>query len=135
MAKKGLLGSLDFKRKGRKKRRTDNLLRQSGFKRRPSKKTGGLSGNVGMFSKSFGRIKKRSNRGIVADAAASLRERMTPTEKAEIAEGLREEIEERESPRISFFGRIKNILYDVTDRGSKVLSALRHEYNKLRREI
>ena len=78
-----------------RRHRKDNLITASGFGRRKRGQQGGLAGAMSLGDKMFKRGKKR---GIVSMATSSLRERMTPSERAEIAEEASAEYE-RQEPR------------------------------------
>lgn len=77
----GALGGA-LKSKGGRRRRKDRLITASGFGRRKRGQAKGLAGSLAMGDRMF----RRGSKSMVGQVGRSLRERLSPTEKAEIAD-------------------------------------------------
>lgn len=69
-------------RPDRRRRKKDRLLAVSGFGRKKRGKESGLAGGLGLGDRMF----KRRRGGMTSEVAQSLRDRLSPTERAEIRE-------------------------------------------------
>ena len=76
-----------------RRHRQSNMMRASGFGRKKKGKSAGLSGYLGLGSNMFG----RRNKGMVGQVGSSLRERWSPTERAEIEHDSERTLNESEN--------------------------------------